>query len=128
MDSFEWESPTQQFKSGAQRDNREGKGRFDLITPEPMALFAGLLERGGKHYGDRNWEKGMPISRMLDSLKRHLNQFELDDPNDHEDHLINALFNLWGIITYRSRIRKGDLPASLDDANYFKLPQEDHAE
>lgn len=59
-------------QTGAKRDDRSGKGRFDLIPPEALQALAERLEVGAKHYGERNWEKGQPLSWFVDSGMRHL--------------------------------------------------------
>lgn len=107
----------QEFDTGARRDTREGKGRFDLLSPFVAERLAGIFERGATKYGDRNWEKGMPISRFLDSAKRHINQFEkgLED----EDHLGQAIWNLCAILHIRAMIEINLHPAALDDLPYY---------
>lgn len=99
------------FSTGARRDVRTGKGRYDLISPVAMRreyqlLRAGaaqlspvamrrecqLLERGAIKYGDRNWEKGMPISVFIDSGLRHI--FNYLDGEMTEDHLSAGRWNL----------------------------------
>ncbi len=82
------------FDSGAQRDSSTGKGRPSLISPTLLRRLAVHLEEGAKHYGDRNWEAGMPFCRAIDSLMRHTSLY-LDSHYD-EDHLAaivaNAMF------------------------------------
>src|SRR5262245_9023412 len=75
----------EEFATGSRRDTRKGKGRFDLISVHAERREAELLERGAEKYGERNWEKGQPFSRCLDSVKRHLNQYLGGDRS--EDHL-----------------------------------------
>lgn len=82
----------EEFPSGAVRDTRDGKGRFDLISPIAMRRLAVILERGMAKYGERNWESGMPMSRFLDSAMRHLNS--LREGKRDEDHLAQAFWNL----------------------------------
>src|SRR5688500_10968468 len=60
------------FSTGSKRDTRKGKGRYDLITPLGLKRLAVHYENGAIKYGDRNWEKGQPLSRYLDSAIRHL--------------------------------------------------------
>lgn len=43
---------------------------------EALAAAAASLEYGAKKYADRNWEKGLPWQQMIDSLKRHVEDFE----------------------------------------------------
>jgi hypothetical protein len=65
------------------------------------------------HEGDRNWEQGIPLSRYLDSAKRHLDQYQegmLD-----EDHLAQAAWNLLGLLHTEEMIRRGILPRDLSD-------------
>jgi len=101
------------FPSGAVRDSIEGKGRFDLLPPRALAALARLLQEGAKHYGDRNWEKGMPLSVFLDSALRHL--FQLLAGDTSEDHAVRALFNIAAFIETRERIEEGKLPRELSD-------------
>ena len=51
-----------EFASGAVRDMQEGKGRCDLLPPAAILRLARHFEAGAKKYGERNWEKGIPIN------------------------------------------------------------------
>ena len=59
------------------------------IPLEAVAAAAASLEYGAKKYSDRNWEKGLPWQQMIDSLKRHIEDFErgrnYDDGEDGSD-------------------------------------------
>lgn len=56
------------------------------IPLEAVAAAAASLEYGAKKYSDRNWEKGLPWQQMIDSLKRHIEDFERGrDYDDGED-------------------------------------------
>ena len=81
-----------QFGTGAVRDMRTGKGRFDLIPPKAMFRLAVHFENGSVKYGDRNWQKGIPISSFIDSALRHI--FCYMDGQDTEDHLTAAMWNI----------------------------------
>ena len=59
----------------AVREPSTGKGRYDLITPFGIARLAKWYELGAAKYADRNWEKGMPFSRYIDSAKRHIDKY-----------------------------------------------------
>lgn len=100
-------------ESGMQRDVRGGKGRFDLTSPIVAERLAAIYERGCVKYGQRNWEKGMPLSRFLDSAKRHINDYEMiatyiragipldrlpAHVNPKEDHLGQAIWNISSMI------------------------------
>lgn len=103
----------QEFATGSVRDTREGKGRYDLISPIALRRLARHYENGARKYGDRNWEKGQPLSRYLDSAFRHLCAI-LHGLTD-EDHAAAAMWNLAAYIHTGEMIRDGVLPASLDD-------------
>lgn len=101
------------FKTGAVRDLRSGKGRFDLVPPAPIRALAIHFEKGAKKYGPRNWEKGIPLSKFLDSAERHLQ--EIKEGMNDENHPISALWNLVCYYETLLRIQNGELPKSLDD-------------
>lgn len=112
----------QPFDSGAVRDSQEGKGRFDLITPFMLTRLARVYEKGARKYDARNWEKGMPFSRFLDSAMRHIIKYELGYTD--EDHLAQAIWNLSCIVHFEELIDRGladallnDLPLYLRDKN-----------
>ena len=81
-----------EFESGAVRDVASGKGRCDLLPACAILRLARHYENGAVKYDERNWEKGMPISVMIDSGMRHLLKY-LDGQTD-EDHLVAACWNL----------------------------------
>lgn len=103
----------QEFESGARRDVQEGKGRYDLMSPFAQARKAGIYERGATKYGDRNFEKGMPLSRFLDSAERHIAQYKMGKKD--EDHLGQAAWNLDALMHTEAMIELGLLPAELND-------------
>ena len=80
------------FETGAVRDMQEGKGRCDLLPACAMLRKAKHFEAGAKKYGDRNWEKGIPLNSFIDSALRHILKY-LDGQTD-EDHLCAASWNL----------------------------------
>lgn len=101
----------QEFQTGGVRDPSEGKGRFDLIPPYPLRRLAQHYENGARKYADRNWEKGLPLGRFLDSALRHLADFM--EGNRQEDHLAAAIWNLFGYLHTEREIREGRLPTDL---------------
>lgn len=103
----------QSFETGSVRDTRDGKGRFDLISPIALKRLAQHYENGSKKYGDRNWEKGQPVSRYLDSAIRHLQTYLLGARD--EDHLSAAAWNVFAMIHTIEMCKIGKLPAELDD-------------
>ena len=102
------------YKGGGTRDKRAGKGRFDLITPFMLKRLAGVYERGAVNHGDRNWEKGIPFSRLLDSALRHINQWK--EGKRDEDHIAQAIWNLSGLLHFEELGRK-----DLNDVPNYKL-------
>lgn len=80
------------FASGAVRDMHDGKGRCDLLPPRAILRLARHFEEGAKKYGERNWEKGIPINSFIDSAIRHIMKYMAGQ--DDEDHLVAAAWNL----------------------------------
>ena len=103
----------QDFGTGSVRDTRQGKGRFDLISPFALTRLAVHFENGANKYGERNWEKGQPISRYLDSAIRHIYAFIAGETS--EDHLSAAMWNIHGAIHTEEMVEKGFLPKELKD-------------
>ncbi len=103
----------QEFDTGSVRDSRAGKGRFDLIPPYSLKRLAQHFENGAVKYGDRNWQKGQPLSRYIDSAVRHL--YAYLDGSRNEDHMAAVAWNALALIWTEEAIRLGDLPEDLDD-------------
>ena len=55
---------------------------FRQLPLEALAAGAAALEYGANKYDNRNWEKGLPWQQMIDSLKRHIEDFERGREND----------------------------------------------
>lgn len=108
----------QEFSTGSVRDTQEGKGRFALIPKGPLRRLAQLYERGAKKYGDRNWEKGQPLSRYLDSAYRHL--ISLEEGDIVEDHGASLAWNAFAFMWTAEQIEQGKLPKELDDVGFTK--------
>jgi Domain of unknown function (DUF5664) len=103
----------QKFETGANRDTQEGKGRFDLVPPFSMMFLARIYEDGCKKYGDRNWERGIPIGRYIDSAKRHLEKYQAglrDEP-----HLSMAFWNIACALWTAAMVMLNLRPMSLYD-------------
>lgn len=103
----------EQYASGAQRQPNQGRGRYDLLHAWAMRRIALRCEYGAQLYGDRNWEKGIPQSRMICSALRHLFQY-LQGLTD-EDHLAAAAWNLLAALDQEERVRAGRLPVEILD-------------
>ena len=108
------------FESGAQRDSKAGKGRYDLLFWRVIHALAIHFQKGAEKYSARNWEKGMPVSEFLDSGGRHYAQLMMGE-ND-ENHLVSALWNLGCAYETIMRIQDGTLPKELWDMP-FDMPE-----
>lgn len=98
------------------REPSNGKGRYDLISPFALERIARWYELGAIKYSDRNWEKGMPYSRYVDSAMRHLIKFMMG--MDDEDHLVASCWNLMAIMHHQG-LFQGD---ELDDLPHYLSP------
>ncbi len=89
------------FESGAQRDSNKGKIRPDLISPYMLKALGKVLADGASHYGERNWEKGMPLDIFKESASRHYVQW-MNNETD-EDHAAKLIFNIMAWIHFRDK-------------------------
>lgn len=106
-----------QYETGALRGDSSGRPRPDLI-PGVCNLRVGMhYSLGALHYGERNFEKGLPSSRALESLERHLQQFK--DGDTSEDHLSAIVFNANCLIFNEEKAGTGQFP---DDSAILDLP------
>jgi len=101
------------FGTGAVRDVRTGKGRYDLLAAVAIRREAELLERGAVKYGERNWEQGIPISNFIDSALRHIFNYLAGEAT--EDHLAAARWNI-GCAMHFEELRPDlqDIPTRLE--------------
>lgn len=102
-----------EFSTGAVRDCRAGKGRFDLLPIQALFRVAHHYENGAVKYGDNNWRKGIPLSKYYDSAIRHALKYW--SGMEDEDHLSAAIWNLMCLLETESLIEKGELPKELND-------------
>lgn len=103
----------QEFSTGAVRDTSLGKSRPDLIHPYVKERLGQHMRKGADKYNDWNWTKGIPMSRFLESLERHLMQFQLGETD--EDHLGAIMFNAMGLMTMPWLVERGLAPKELLD-------------
>ena len=89
------------FDTGAVRDSNDGKIRPDLISPYMLKSLGKVLAEGAKHYGERNWEKGMSNECLKESLSRHY--VSLMAGEDDEDHASKLIFNAMALIHFRDK-------------------------
>lgn len=107
--------------TGATREIRKGKGRYDLLSPIALCRLARHFENGAENHDERNWERGMPLSWFMNSAIRHL--FGHLAGKRDEDHLAAAEWNIHCLIHTEEKIARGELPAELDDMPCPPLPE-----
>ena len=80
----------------------EGKPRWSLVPQSALIPMVRVLEFGAIKYEPFNWTKGLSITEICESLKRHLDAFMEGEDNDPESKLshighiqCNALFLSW---------------------------------
>jgi transcriptional regulator with XRE-family HTH domain len=101
------------FDSGAIREGRVGKGRYDLLTPVGLRRLAEWYELGAKKYDDRNWEKGLPISGCMESAMRHWVKY-MDGQTD-EDHLAAIAWNVFSVMHFEEKMPEiMDIPSRMN--------------
>lgn len=102
-----------EFTTGAVRDAMSGKGTPSLIPIDALRAVSKRFEDGASKYGRDNWKKGIPLSRYVDSLYRHLWQLMEDD--QAEDHGGAVIWNAMCLIQTKQWIKEGKLPKELND-------------
>lgn len=127
-----------EFSSGAVRDINEGKGRCDLLPLDVLGELYGspiltainkyirtgqkmfiveavkefsALQYGCQKYGERNWEKGIPLHCYIDSGVRHYIKWKRGDTDEPHDRAF--LWNMLGAVwTHNNLPEFCDLPFS----------------
>lgn len=116
----------EEFGNGAVREDKEGKGRFDLLPWCAIMRIAKHMQQSLEVYSPRNWEKGLPMHSMLDSAMRHLAKY-MDGWTD-EDHLCAAATNLlMAMWTEEKKPEMMDIPTrfktiDMGNGSYIKEP------
>lgn len=105
-----------EFATGAVRDASEGKGHFSSLPPHALLRAAQRFEAGALKYDRSNWLKGIPVSRYIDSLERHIQAIKLGDTT--EDHQGAIIWNSMCLSETLDLIQCGHLPQELDDREY----------
>jgi len=98
-----------EYSTGAVRDLRTGKGRYDLLPWEAIHELALHCEEGAIKYGERNCEKGIPMHSLIDSAIRHLSCYMRG--MDDEPHLRAAMWNVaFAIWMEKNKPEMQDIP------------------
>ena len=110
-----------QYSTGAQRDNRVGKGAYHWLPWDAVWLVSNIYERGNKGRSksgdgnDRNWENGMPLIDLLQSAMNHITAHISGDRS--EPHISQAIWNLLNYLQISIWVTLGFRPKELN-----KLP------
>ncbi len=116
------DGPKRKFSTGAESQEAAGKGTPVLVPGDAIIDIAKHFENGAAIYGERNWEKGIPLSEQLNSLERHLQQEKMGMTNEP-----HARALAWRAVCYlatKLRIENGLLPAELDDMPVYTTLEE----
>ena len=115
-----------EFSTGARSQASAGKGTPVLVPGDAIIDVAKLFERGAILYSARNWEKGIPLSEILNSLERHLQQEKMGQTD--ENHARALAWRAMIYLATKLRIAEGMLPAELDDMPKYTTPEEKPAD
>lgn len=89
--------------------NDEGKLRIELLPAEWILGLAEVMTAGVEHYAERNWELGMPWSKMVGCASRHLFKFICGQRYDTGPkgtgchHLLCVAWNILALFSYDMR-------------------------
>lgn len=86
------------YDHGGMREPSTGKGAYELISPFALERIAKWYELGAMKYADRNWEKGIPFGRLIQSALRHMIRWMKGDRS--EDHLAAVCWNVMAMIHF----------------------------
>ncbi len=110
------------FSTGADKQSSEGKGTPVLFPPDAYLEISKHFEEGAAIHGDRNWEAGIPLSELINSLERHIQQEKMGLTDESHDRAI-----AWNAVVYlatKLRIKAGILPRELADIPVMYKPIE----
>jgi cell division protein YceG involved in septum cleavage len=100
------------FSTGAWRNNKDGKGRYDLMPWTAIHELAKHCQDGAKAHGERNIDKGIPLHDLMDSAIRHISQYMQGQTN--ENHLRSAFWNIaWAVEFEVTKPDLQDIPARM---------------
>lgn len=94
-------------KEGMKFDN--GKPILALVPATLEQAVGEILTMGAAKYAPNNWKKGIKYTRIVSSLKRHLNEFyqgNLIDSESGKPHLWHAACNMAFLIEFESKPEK----------------------
>jgi hypothetical protein len=80
--TFAEPTPIPLSESAIKKD--QGKVMMGLLPPLAERRIAEVFTFGAKKYSSWNWQQGFKYSRLMDSLKRHLNAYEMGEDLDFD--------------------------------------------
>ena len=89
----------------------EGKRRWSLLDLKTLEGLIQVLEFGAEKYGDYNWQKGLPVTEVYESLMRHIIAWKDGKDIDDESglsHLDHAICNLYFLKWYSFNLPEVD--------------------
>ena len=86
------------YEGGGMREPSTGKGAYELVSPFALERIAKWYELGAQKYADRNWEKGIPFGRLIQSALRHMYRW-MQGRRD-EDHLAAVYWNVMAMMHF----------------------------
>jgi len=106
----EIEAATQRLKAGAPSGGGlrfdAGKNRVDLLPPDALMELGKVYAYGATKYASRNWERGMPWSKVIGPLLRHLFKWMMGQKIDEESGQLHSAMIAWNaiaLLTYELR-------------------------
>ena len=90
-------TPLDTYQTGAKRAGDDTRPDLPILPWSELERLSYHYMRGATLHGRNNWQKGIPSSRYLRSLSRHLSDF-IQGRNPDEDHLAAIAFNAFGIM------------------------------
>lgn len=83
------------FPSGAIRSDNTGRERFDWISPLALKALAEYLSTTENSFAQVNYFKGIPEDACVESVLRHINDFQI---NRHKKEAVALLFNAVALV------------------------------
>ncbi len=115
------EGEERQFSTGANKQAAAGKGTPALFPADAYIEVCRHFEDGAALHGDRNWEKGIPLSELINSLERHIADEKMGKADERHDRAL-----AWNAIVYlatKIRIQRSQLPPELADMPTYPVIQ-----
>lgn len=74
----------------------EGKLKWSYIDFKSLESMVRVMMKGAEKYEPFNWQKGLDLNEVLESLARHLFALmrgEINDPESGEHHMAHVMCN-----------------------------------